>query len=120
MYKRKKILIIDDEIELCQLLKTYFQKKGFDVYLSHTLADGISSLKSNKIDIVFLDNNLPDGSGWQVAPQLAIEWPDIYITLISGYYPKLPTMPETAKYGVIAKPVSFSDIDRNLQNIANC
>src|SRR6478736_4540661 len=112
MYEKKKVLIIDDEVELCQLLKSYFQKKNYEVFLSHTIKDGLENFELNKPDIVFLDNNLPDGSGWQLAPQIATESPETYITLISGYYPQVPPMPVAAKYSVIEKPVSFADIDK--------
>ena len=115
MNDRKKVLIIDDEVDLCQLLKSYFLKKNFEVFLSHNLKDGISVLETSDPDIVFLDNNLPDGSGWQLAVQIAEQHPEIYITLISGYYPQVPPMPEKARYNVIEKPVSFSDLDKNIQ-----
>lgn len=117
MTGKKKVLIIDDEIELCHLLKHYFLKKDFDVHISHTLKDGVSEFRGYNPDIVFLDNNLPDGSGWQLAPQIAKDSADTYIILISGYYPTLPEMPDTAKYSVIEKPVSFKDIDKSLLNI---
>ena len=118
MYSKKKVLIIDDEVDLCQLLKSYFLKKGYEVFLSHTLEDGVVKLESNDPDIIFLDNNLPDGSGWQLAVEIATERPHIYITLISGYYPQVPPMPSNAKYSVIEKPVSFTDIEKNLRVFA--
>jgi DNA-binding NtrC family response regulator len=119
MNERKKVLIVDDEIELCQLLKSYFEKRSCEVFISHTIESGIEALKSGKMDIVFLDNNLPDGSGWSLAPQLAIDSPETHITLVSGYYPKVPSMPEAARYSVIEKPVSFSDIDKHLVDLFN-
>lgn len=115
MNDRKKVLIIDDEVELCHLLKSYFERKEYEVVITHTLKDGRDKLQSFNPDILFLDNNLPDGSGWQMAPQIALEHPTVLITLFSGYYPKVPPMPANAKYTVIEKPISFADIDKNLQ-----
>ncbi|HXS37595.1 MAG TPA: response regulator [Flavipsychrobacter sp.] len=112
MPERRKVLIIDDEIDLCLLLKSYFLRKGSEVYLSHTLEEGISFLKSLQPDIVFLDNNLPDGVGWNAAPQLAIEHPDLFIVLISAFHPTVPEMPANAHFRVIEKPISLVDLDR--------
>ena len=111
MSDRRKVLIIDDEIDLCLLLKSYFLRKGYEVYLSHTLGEGISFLKTLRPDILFLDNNLPDGVGWSAAPELARENPGMFINLISAYHPDKPAMPEDSHYKVIEKPISLSDLD---------
>jgi DNA-binding response OmpR family regulator len=112
MTGKGKVLIIDDEIDLCLLLKSYFLRKNFEVYLSHTLEEGVSFLKSLQPNIVFLDNNLPDGTGWSVAPALAKEYPDMYINMISAFHPNRPEMPPSAKFSIIEKPISFSDLDQ--------
>lgn len=109
-----KVLIIDDEIDLCLLLKSYFLRKNYEVYLSHTLEEGVSFLKTLQPNIVFLDNNLPDGIGWSVAPSLALEYPDMYINMISAFHPQKPEMPASARYSIIEKPISFSDLDKQL------
>jgi len=116
MPERRKVLIIDDEIDLCLLLKGYFLRKGSEVYLSHTLEEGISFLKSLQPDIVFLDNNLPDGVGWNAAPQLAMEHPDLFIILISAFHPPVPEMPENAHFQIIEKPISLVDLDKQFSD----
>jgi DNA-binding NtrC family response regulator len=112
MRDRRKVLIIDDEIDLCHLLKGYFLRKDYEVYLSHTLEQGISFLNTLKPDIIFLDNNLPDGIGWNIAPQLAASYPDMHINLISAFHPATPEMPQGAKYRLIEKPISLTDLDK--------
>lgn len=114
MYERKKVLIIDDEIDLCLLLKGYFLKKNYEVYLSHTLEQGVAFLKTLEPDILFLDNNLPDGIGWSVAPQLANEHPGMYINMVSAFHPEAPAMPGNARFSVIEKPISLTDLDKQI------
>jgi len=63
MNNMKKILIIDDEKDFGLLLKDFLTKK-YEVYLSHTIEDGMKTLEEIKPDYIFLDNNLPDGLGW--------------------------------------------------------
>ncbi|RYD58144.1 MAG: response regulator [Sphingobacteriales bacterium] len=117
MHDRKKVLIIDDEIDLCLLLKGYFLRKNYEVYLSHTLTEGVSFMKTLQPDIVFLDNNLPDGLGWGMAPQLAAQYPSTYINLISAFHPVKPEMPANARFSVIEKPISLTDLDRQLSEV---
>jgi len=115
MHKRK-VLIIDDEIDLCHLLKSYFLRKDYEVYLSHTLEQGVSFLKTLQPDIVFLDNNLPDGTGWSIAPKIAAELPDAHVNLISAFHPAMPEMPANAKFTIIEKPISLTDLDKQFSN----
>src|SRR3954469_10826555 len=117
MAGKVKVLIIDDEIDLCLLLKSYFLRKNYEVYLSHTLEEGVSFLRSLRPDMIFLDNNLPDGTGWSVAPLLAEQYPHMYINMISAFHPSQPQMPPAAKYSIIEKPISFSDLDRQLAHV---
>jgi DNA-binding NtrC family response regulator len=112
MHSRRKVLIIDDEIDLCHLLKSYFLRKNFEVYLSHTLEQGVAFLKTLNPEVVFLDNNLPDGIGWSIAPTIAKEFPGTYINLISAFHPVLPDMPVDSKYTIIEKPISLTDLDK--------
>ncbi len=75
----KKVLIVDDEIDLCLLLKDYFtRKKNYEVILSHSLLEGKSLVGTVKPDILFLDNNLPDGTGWSIAPEFAENFLVVY------------------------------------------
>ncbi len=108
----KKILIIDDETDLCLLLKEYFLRKSYDVIIAHTLQEGKMLLDSYKPDILFLDNNLPDGTGWSQAPLFAANFPATYIVMVSAFHPSVPVMPLDAKYRVIEKPIGLADLNK--------
>jgi DNA-binding NtrC family response regulator len=112
MRDRKKILIIDDETDLCLLLKDYFIRKNCDVSISHTLNEGLNLVNAVHPDVLFLDNNLPDGVGWEYASSIASQFPATYLVLISAFHPSPPAMPVNAQFNVIEKPISFADLDR--------
>jgi DNA-binding response OmpR family regulator len=112
MPNNKKVLIIEDEPDLCLLLKDYFVRKNYDVFVSHSLHEGKALLHTNHPNIVFLDNNLPDGIGWTLAPIIAADFPDTYIILISAFNPKLPEMPAHSKFRLLEKPIALSDLDK--------
>jgi DNA-binding response OmpR family regulator len=114
MQDRKKVLIIDDEIDLSILLQSYLTRKGYDVHITHTIMDGLEKLKELKPSILFLDNNLPDGVGWEIAPQIAEDHENIFICLLSAYHPKQPDMKGNTNFIVIEKPVSIAAIDKYL------
>jgi len=61
----ERVLIIDDETDFCLLMKNYFIRKNYEVHIFHTLEEGMKNMEKIKPDIIFLDNNLPDGLGWE-------------------------------------------------------
>lgn len=110
MKSRKKVLIIDDEVDLCLLLKTYLNRKNYEVFYSHTLKDGLQQFNLVNPDILFLDNNLPDGFGWDKASSLLERNPHLQLHLISAYQ---PTTPEhtSSSFKVWEKPLTLKDLD---------
>lgn len=104
-------MIIDDEVDLCLLMKNYLVQRKYTVHFALTLRDGIEMMKSLKPDILFLDNNLPDGTGWTQATSILDNYPGIRLFLMSGYQPGLPKDLSSDSYTVIQKPISFSDLD---------
>ena len=59
---KKKVLVIDDEKDFCELIRGILLRENFIVECAHTLGEAQEKLLENP-QIVLLDNNLPDGSG---------------------------------------------------------
>jgi DNA-binding response OmpR family regulator len=111
MNKQKKILIVDDEKDLCLLLEIYFTRKKYDVHVAYNLGDGLQQMNHWQPDILFLDNNLPDGLGWEKAPLLLDQFPGLVIHLISAFHPKVPKHPSQHRLHVIEKPFSQQQLN---------
>jgi DNA-binding NtrC family response regulator len=109
---RKKVLIIDDEIDLCLLMKAYFLRKNYEVYISHTLTDGVNRLSEIHPDYLFIDYNLPDGLGWDKLPDLYKKFPDIHYHLISAFRPNTPPSFNGSKVTIWEKPISQKALDQ--------
>ncbi|HEX6916321.1 MAG TPA: response regulator [Chitinophagaceae bacterium] len=115
MTTKKKVLIIDDEEDACLLLKRYFSRKNCEVYCSYTLADGLQQLRKMQPDMVFLDNNLPDGLGWELSLPLICEYPQLELHLISAYNNSMLDYNKMNKeVKVWQKPISFQQLDEQL------
>lgn len=65
-----KILVIDDDASLSELLKTYFENEGYDVKLAHDGVEGLNYFKIFEPDMVLLDVMLPKKDGWQVCREI--------------------------------------------------
>ena len=58
-----KILAIDDEMEVCDLLKTFLTRKGYEVITANSAAEGIEKVKVEKPNVVLLDIRMPGMDG---------------------------------------------------------
>ena len=65
-----KILVVDDDENICELLKLYFENEGYGVKLAHDGAEGINFFKIYEPDLVLLDIMLPKKDGWQVCREI--------------------------------------------------
>jgi len=110
----RKVLVIDDEIDFCQLLKAFFIRKQYQVFICHTLREGLRQLDKILPDILFLDNNLPDGLGWDQAPDIAEKYPKLLLILISAYHPNLPRIKITSNLKLLEKPISLKELETYL------
>lgn len=111
---KKKILIIEDEFELCMLLKLHLVAKDYEVEMAYNLKDGLIKLETYNPDIIFLDNNLPDGHGWEHVPQITSTHPTTRINLITGDGETFLNMVVHENVVVMGKPLSRTQIDKSL------
>ncbi len=65
-----KILIIDDEQDLCFLLSSMLISQGYSVTYFHNLKTGLEAIRSTLPDWIIIDNNLPDGLGWEKSDEI--------------------------------------------------
>ncbi|CAN5574375.1 hypothetical protein BH10BAC3_BH10BAC3_14650 [soil metagenome] len=107
----KKILIIDDEKDLCLLLKSYLSKRKHDVFVAYRLNEGIAKALEIKPDVIFLDNNLPDGQGWEKTEWLKDQFPMLQIILMSAFKSLPEHLNDENRVHILEKPVSFSTLD---------
>ena len=105
--KRRKLLIVDDEVDFGFLMKSFFTTRNFDVYLALTLADGVRILKEENPDVIFLDNNLPDGLGWGLTEFILVNYPLAQLNLISAL--NIPKTSSTS-FRILEKPLRLEEL----------
>jgi two-component system, OmpR family, response regulator len=108
----KSVLIIDDETDFCLLMKNYFSRKNYEVYIYHTLEEGMRNLEKINPDIIFLDNNLPDGLGWEKTDYIRQHFPNTRINLISAYQYDHSISERLTSVRVWEKPISLTDLNK--------
>ena len=79
-----KLLVIDDEIEICEILKGFFSERGYEVIYSVTGQGGIDAISAMKPDIVMLDLCLEDMSGLDILKTIKERTPSPIVIIITG------------------------------------
>ncbi len=81
----KKILIVDDEEDICYFLSHSLSKRGFKTTSSYSLLDAENQLDLSIPDIMLLDNHLPDGKGTDFAGRMNYKYPGLKIIMITAH-----------------------------------
>jgi len=81
----KKILIIDDDVDICTLLSKFLTRNGFEVNSSHNGSQALEFLKRSKIDLVLCDFRLGDMDGATVMSKIKELYPGVPVIIITGY-----------------------------------
>jgi len=81
----QKILIIDDEIDICLLLKRYLTKKGYDTEYATDGSKGLDLLDSFKPDLVLSDFRLGKMDGAVMLTLIKEKYPNIPVIIMTGY-----------------------------------
>ena len=107
-----KILIVDDEGDVCFLLRNMLDKEKFICDQANTLSQAMVHVKEDPPAIIFLDNHLPDGLGINIVEALKAEKEDLKVAVITahdGLFDKRRAMKNGADL-FITKPFNKADI----------
>ena len=69
----KKILIVEDEANIRELLRLYLEREGYTVLEAENGVEGIKKWKSDKPDMLLLDVMMPVMDGWEVCREIRAE-----------------------------------------------
>jgi two-component system response regulator HydG len=80
-----KILIIDDDVDMCQLLCNFLKRKGYEAQSASSGKKGLEELKTNQYDLLLCDYRLGDMDGKQVLEQVKSINPALPVIMVTGY-----------------------------------
>ena len=106
---KKKILIVDDQIEILNVFKKAFEKKGYTVHTAETSEGALEILKVENLKVMFLDLNLPGINGLDLCRKIRKDRSDAQIFAITGYASKyeFSDCHEAGFDGYFTKPVNL-------------
>lgn len=79
-----KILVIDDEIQLCNLLKELLEQQSYTVRIALNGKEGLKLLETETPDLVITDLFMPEKEGFETITSIRQRYPQLKIIAISG------------------------------------
>lgn len=83
--KTLKVLIIDDELDICYLLSGILRQKDLKTSYVNTLSEAVVALETDTPALLFLDNHLPDGLGLDFIKHIKNNYPPVKIVMITAH-----------------------------------
>ncbi|MFN8290642.1 MAG: response regulator [Chitinophagaceae bacterium] len=109
-----KILIVDDEMDICYFLSRNLEKRKVVTEIVHNLADAEKKIREAKPSILLLDNHLPDGFGINfiakakdINPQLSV----VMITAHDSIHDRTRAYSNGADF-FLAKPFTIAEVNK--------
>lgn len=109
--QKEKILIVDDDKNICDLLRMYLEKEGYTVIMEHNGVDAVNTFNTENPDLVLLDIMLPQLDGWQVCREIRKlgETPIIMLTAKDETFDKVLGL-ELGADDYVTKPFDTKEI----------
>ena len=99
----KKVLVVDDQPEVCSLVQKVLERVGYVVKTAWTGEEALDLLKKEPVDCVIVDKNLPRMHGGEVIVQARKLLPNVAVILITAF-PEPFSLPPERLDGYLAKP----------------
>ena len=113
-----KILLIDDDADVCDIVKIYLENEGYEVKVASDGNEGISFFKMYDPDLILLDIMLPKKDGWQVCREIREQSskPIIMITAKSEVFDKVLGL-ELGADDFIVKPFNVKEVSARVKAV---
>ena len=113
-----KILLIDDDSDVCDIVKIYLENEGYEVKVASDGNEGISFFKMYDPDLILLDIMLPKKDGWQVCREIREQSskPIIMITAKSEVFDKVLGL-ELGADDFIVKPFNVKEVSARVKAV---
>ncbi len=113
-----KILLIDDDPNICDLIKIYLENEGYDVKVASDGVEGLTYFKMYEPDLVLLDIMLPKKDGWQVCREIREQSskPIIMVTAKNEVFDKVLGL-ELGADDFVTKPFNIKELSARVKAV---
>jgi len=113
----KKILVVDDEVEICEFLKLFFEERGFQVNTAYSGDQALEAINKDLPHVCLLDVNMPGVDGLETLKQIKARYPHVKVIMVTALETR-EKIEQAMRYGAdnyITKPLSLEYLEKDVQ-----
>ena len=113
-----KILVIDDDLNICEAIKLYLEKEFYEVTTAHDGAAGVEAFKTYSPDLILLDIMMTEKDGWQVCREIRemSNTPIIMLTAKGEVFDKVLGL-ELGADDFMTKPFDMKELSARIKTV---
>lgn len=111
------ILVVDDEVDICLLVTQYLTKLGYKASFSLTMAGALTKIANTSYDLLFVDLNLTDGSGYDLMKALQDSNSPSKVIVISAQDSERQRALQKGANIFLSKPFTKKSIEDSLRKL---
>lgn len=116
-YDMKHLLVVDDESEICDFLKSFFEERAFDVRTANSGEQAIREVEKSQPQVVLLDVHMPGMDGMNVLREIKNRYPNVKVIMVTALETR-EKIEEAMRLGAdnyITKPLSLEYLEKDVQ-----
>lgn len=113
----KQLLVVDDEKEICEFLKVFFEEREYNVVTALSGQEALDAINHVRPQVVLLDIHMPGMDGMTVLKKIKETYPDIKVIMVTALETQ-EKIEEAMRLGAdnyITKPLSLEYLEKDVQ-----
>ncbi len=104
MHRGRRVLVVEDEATLCRVIARNLTAHGHNVTTASSVQTARRALEGHEFDLMLLDIDLPDGTGWEVVRRLREQGRDLPFVVVSAVRVRPERLDEFKPLAYLPKP----------------
>ena len=113
-----KLLVVDDEHEICDFLQSFFEDRDYNVNVALNGLEALEQIREDAPDVVLLDIQMPGMDGMEVLKKIKGEFPKVKVIMVTALETR-EKIDEALRFGAdnyITKPLSLEYLEKDVQD----
>ena len=113
----RKLLVVDDEVEICEFLKAFFEERDFTVETASSGVAALEAVQKAHPQVVLLDVHMPGMDGMSVLKKIKAEFPQTKVIMVTALETQ-EKIEEAMRLGAdnyITKPLSLEYLEKDVR-----
>ncbi len=114
----KDLLVVDDEAEICDFLKSFFEERDFEVRIANSGEEALEKIGQARPQLVLLDVHMPGMDGMKTLREIKNRFPEVKVIMVTAIETR-EKIEEAMRLGAdnyITKPLSLEYLERDVQD----